>query len=122
MSGLSLLKSNYVPSILGLYISGDSTFVSIDNHDPSYWDVLQNTWGLVILSLELIIYRICRLINLSVKNQKIDPEKEEHRSDILSVLNDMDRLAKGAYNQQLCSVKHFFKQKMEGYEGDPAYY
>ena len=96
----------------GFEIRGSPKFKYIEIEDASYWELLDNAWGLVILSFELVIYRVCRLINTTVKRKKVDPVKEEQRSDILSILNDMDRLGKGAYCTQLSSVRHYFKQRM----------
>ena len=95
-----------------LILKSFDKFQSLEYEEASYWEVFDNAWGLVLLSFELLIYRLSRLINVHHKNLRVDPEKEERRSDILSVLNDIDRLSKGAYKEQLCSVKHFFKEKL----------
>ena len=96
----------------GFEIKGNPKYKYVEREDASYWELLDNAWGLVILSFELVIYRVCRLVNTALKRKKVDPVKEEQRSDILSILNDMDRLGKGAYCAQLSSVRHFFKKRM----------
>lgn len=90
----------------------DGLFKSIQVEPASYWEVFDNAWGLTLLSFQIVIYRVCRAINKRAKREQVDPEREEQRSNILSVLNDIDRFSKGAYHPELASVKHYFKERL----------
>ena len=49
--------------------------LKIDN-PGSYWDIFNNTWGIVIIACDLLLFRVGRLINLKIISSRVNTEKQ----------------------------------------------
>ena len=87
----------YVDSLSHSMIYVNKGYKLREENTGSYWDIFNNTWGIVIIACDLLLFRVGRFINLKIISLRVNTEKQEKRSDILTVLFDMDRLSKGVY-------------------------
>jgi hypothetical protein len=87
----------YVDSLSHSMIYVNKGYKLREENTGSYWDIFNNTWGIVIIACDLLLFRVGRFINLKIISSRVNTEKQEKRSDILTVLFDMDRLSKGVY-------------------------
>lgn len=87
----------YVDSLSHSMIYVNKGYKLKEENTGSYWDIFNNTWGIVIIACDLLLFRVGRFINLKIISSRVNTEKQEKRSDILTVLFDMDRLSKGVY-------------------------
>lgn len=95
-----------------MYIEVGKQYLKTVNESASYWDIFDSSWGIALIACNLVLFRIGRIINLRILSSKLNTEKQEKRSDILTVLFDIDRLSKGIYKEELSSVGFYYKYRL----------
>ena len=108
----SLLKQFSSTSGFNFRINIVREYILSDYQDGSYWNLFDSAWGIVILVSEILLFRVGKMINAKILSSKLNTEKQDKRSDILTVLFDIDRLSKGIYKEELSSVGFYYKNKL----------
>lgn len=64
----------------------------IETVTPTIWDVIDTSWGIVILAFTVFLSKIARYLNVREREKITRDEENESRNDIVTILSTQYKL------------------------------